>query len=495
MALSLQTNIASLFGQDNFRVNTDFQARTIQRLTSGYRINSSGDDAAGLAVANKYRSDAAELAQGIRNANDGISTLQIVDGGLNNISKILDRLKTLATQSASNTFTGDRTILNNEYTTLLAEVTRQAANVGLSSGAVGGRFNTSLSVYIGGGAGVQANGIVSVNLSGASNKVDANGLNIASSSVSGGGTNLISGGAVDLRVGTFLVAGTQAFTFQFAGTTLTATVGGGATGLGGQALVDQLNTQIGSYGVTASIDSATGQLNFNGGSTAFNVKAVAPSAGAGIAATAGTAQNTSLTIAAGQAPYVVVLGTPEVLAFTINGAVQNVSLAVGTKIDQAIDQINQALGAEGIHALRNTTGAGTGVDIQGSTPFTLTSSGGGVTGVFALNTGAAQTIITPSASSSVNGNALLALTSITAAIGLLGAVQGKVGTGQNMLSYAVNLATSQSSNFQAAESRLRDADVAAEAANLTKAQVLNQSSLAAIAQANSAPQAVLKLLQ
>jgi flagellin len=64
-----------------------------------------------------------------------------------------------------------------------------------------------------------------------------------------------------------------------------------------------------------------------------------------------------------------------------------------------------------------------------------------------------------------------------------------------MLSYAVNLATSQSSNFQAAESRLRDADVAAEAANLTKAQVLNQSSLAAIAQANSAPQAVLKLLQ
>src|SRR3954467_856363 len=147
MALSLQTNIASLFGQDNFRVNTDFQARTIQRLTSGYRINSSGDDAAGLAVANKYRSDSAELAQGIRNANDGISTLQIVDGGLNNISKILDRLKTLAPESASNTFTGHRSILNNQFQALLLEVTRQAANVGLSIGAVGGRFNTALSVY------------------------------------------------------------------------------------------------------------------------------------------------------------------------------------------------------------------------------------------------------------------------------------------------------------------------------------------------------------
>src|SRR5258706_165322 len=100
----LLTNVASLIGQDNFRANTDFQARTIERLTSGLRINSSGDDAAGLSVANKFRSDQAELQQGIRNANDGISALQIVDGGLNNISKILDCLKTLATQSSTTTF-------------------------------------------------------------------------------------------------------------------------------------------------------------------------------------------------------------------------------------------------------------------------------------------------------------------------------------------------------------------------------------------------------
>src|SRR5258705_1917327 len=185
MALSVQTNIASLEGQENFRVNTDFQARTIQRLTSGYRINSSGDDAAGLAVANKYRSDTAEMQQGVRNANDGISTLQIVDGGLNNISKIVDRLKTLATQSASSTFTGDRTILNTEFQSLLGEITRQAANVGLSSGAVGGRFNTALTVYIGGGSGVQANASVSIDLSGNASRVDSASLGISSSSVSG----------------------------------------------------------------------------------------------------------------------------------------------------------------------------------------------------------------------------------------------------------------------------------------------------------------------
>src|SRR4051812_13302825 len=97
--LSIQTNVNSLVAQENLSVNTSFQSKTIQSLTSGYRINSSADDAAGLAVANKFRSDTAELTQGVRNANDAISQLQIIDGGVTNVSHILDRLKTLATQS------------------------------------------------------------------------------------------------------------------------------------------------------------------------------------------------------------------------------------------------------------------------------------------------------------------------------------------------------------------------------------------------------------
>jgi flagellin len=126
MGLSVQTNVTSLIAQQNLRVNTAFQSQTIQQLTSGYRINSSGDDAAGLAVANKYRSDTAELSQGVRNANDAISVFQTIDGGANNISQIVDRLRTLATQSASSTFTGDRSTLNNEYTSLVSEINRQA---------------------------------------------------------------------------------------------------------------------------------------------------------------------------------------------------------------------------------------------------------------------------------------------------------------------------------------------------------------------------------
>jgi flagellin len=283
MAISIQTNVSSLMAQENLRVNNDFSNQTIQRLTSGFRINSSGDDAAGLVIANAFRSRVAEITQGVRNANDGLSTLQIIDGGLNNISKILDRLKTLATESATGTVVGGdttRATLDAEFSTLLAEIDRQAGNIGLGVGTSGtdpaALYKTSLDVYIGGGSD-QGAGMVSVDLSG------------------------------------------------------------------------------------SGVDSA---------SLAIDGESVADVAGA-----------------------------------------------------------------------------------------------------------------------------KSALTAIDAALGTLGGVQGTVGAGQNDLHYAVQLAQSQVSNFSAAESRIRDADVAAEAANLTKAQVLQQASLAAMAQANSAPQAVLALLR
>ncbi len=106
------------------------------------------------------------LTQGIQNANNGLSQLQIMDGGMSNISQLLDRARTLATQSASGTFTGSRTVLDNEFQSVLGEIDRQAQSIGLNQG---GTFATSLSVFIGGGkgttaAGVIANGTVSVDL-------------------------------------------------------------------------------------------------------------------------------------------------------------------------------------------------------------------------------------------------------------------------------------------------------------------------------------------
>ncbi len=164
---SIVTNVNSLLAQENLNKTNILQTRTIQRLTSGLRINSSADDAAGLAVANRFRSDIAVLQQGVRNAADGLSTLQTIDGGLNNISLLIDRARTLATQSASGTFNGDRGTLNQEFQSVIEEINRQAQSIGLDPG---GTFNSLLSVFIGGGranGGVSevANGAVEIDLS------------------------------------------------------------------------------------------------------------------------------------------------------------------------------------------------------------------------------------------------------------------------------------------------------------------------------------------
>ncbi len=145
---SIVTNVSSLIAQENLNKTNDLQQRTITRLTSGLRINSSADDAAGLAIANRFRSDISVLRQGIRNAADGLSTLQTIDGGLNNISLLIDRARILATQSASGTFTGDRSTLNAEFQSVINEIDRQAQVVGLDPG---GTFAALLSVFIGGG--------------------------------------------------------------------------------------------------------------------------------------------------------------------------------------------------------------------------------------------------------------------------------------------------------------------------------------------------------
>jgi len=293
--ISLQTNVTSLFAQERLQQNSNFESKTIQQLTSGFRINSSGDDAAGLAVANQLQANIAELQQGVINASNGNSILQIIDGGLNNVSNLLDRLQTLATESASGTFSGNRNTLDNEFQSVLTEITRQAGNIGLATG----------------------------------------------------------------------------------GTT-----------------------------------SSTGTI----GSSQYNT-------------------------------------TP--LAIFIGGG----DTGVATDNQVSVDLTN----------------GGNGVDVTG-----LGLTGATVTGANATAAEAAATA---------------ALGLIQTAIANLGTVQGKVGSGENLLNYATTLANSQITNLSSSEASIKDADIAAQAANLAKAQTLQQSSIAALAQANSMPAALLKLLQ
>jgi flagellin len=132
-SFSVVSNIAAANAQANLTATNIGLNKALNRLSSGFRINMSGDDAAGLAVANSYRSNVAVLNQGIRNANDGLSTLQIKDGALNNISNLLDRLSTLSTQAASSSFTGDRTKLDSEFQDVLSEIDRESSVAGLNT--------------------------------------------------------------------------------------------------------------------------------------------------------------------------------------------------------------------------------------------------------------------------------------------------------------------------------------------------------------------------
>ena len=146
MSFSVVTNLSSIQAQSTLDSTQMGLQRTLARLTSGLRINSAADDAAGLAVANRHKLDNTGLSIGIRSANDAISKLQIEDGAINNIASLLDRALTLASQSASDTFTGSRATLDSEFQSVLSEITRNAQAAGIETG------NTNLnarSVFVG----------------------------------------------------------------------------------------------------------------------------------------------------------------------------------------------------------------------------------------------------------------------------------------------------------------------------------------------------------
>jgi flagellin len=513
--ISLQTNFASLVGQQNMNTNQIFQTKTVEALTSGYRINQSGDDAAGLAVANQYRSNIAELTQGVLNGNNGISTLQTIDGGLSNISTMLDRMKTLATESASGTFTGNRATTDQEFQNLKAEVTRQATNIGLVTG---GTNANNLAVYIGGAPSGNATSSSAVNINLSTGQVDSTSLGLGKTTVGDGlaGTVLSSTAAAPDVSGasSITLAGTVTLSVATANTPLatptTVTLSGSATGT---QFVADINSQLAGTGVSADLNSH-GQIEFKGGSFAISASD-GTTAGADVSQLFGAASATNVlnsdmfgkTVDSAVFSPSTTVGTvttansaAQSVEFTVNGQTTKVAIAAGSTQDQAVASINNAMNAQGIYAMSNST-VGTSsttnsIQFQGTGQFSwkvdAAASGTGPLG--AGTTVAAAATGDNVATTSATANATSAISAINSALGMLGKVQGTVGAGENQLQYAINLANSQITNMSSAQSSIRDADVATEAANLTKAQVLGQASVAAMAQANASTQSVLKLL-
>ncbi len=678
MSFSINTNIASLQAQNYLRTNSDFQSKTINRVTSGLRIVSSGDDAAGLAIANGYRSDQAVLNQGIRNANDGLSQLQIADGGINNISQLLDRARTLATQSASGTFTGDRTVLNSEFQSVIAEIDRQAQAIGLNKG---GTFAKTLSVFIGGGKGtsdaaVIENGSVSLDLSKSTVDTYSLGLNtyramssktydLSASSdtsvakiindsgansvhfyfrgagfgdatgdtgqidvtldLSGGGindtaalaaainqaiykaahpdpstattaskafqaagitasvvtdasgheqlafssssvafqvsgdqvANAFLGNLADSRVGQVTGEGATYTTADNTLATLAGPLGaaaqvvftdsagnattvdlsgidGTAPPLSAQDLVDTINTAIGGGNYQAElkdgklafyaedgsefsvdITGTTSQLGYTDGTT-YTTRSNALLSG-GVYQSAQEASTTSGSDYSNSAYFWTDLGadtqTITVSAQRPDGTQTGVDIQLTGNVDNAIDTINDALQNSKDPSLQTIVAVRDGVGIrfmsaqQGFSVKLGDSTGvpGSYEGLSeqvdgSMKQGGTQLGATTqgeggAADISSQASAQAAVTALAKSVTILGQAQAVIGRGENQFSYAINLAQSETTNIASAESRIRDADLATEAANLTKAQILIQAGVAALAQANSAPAQVLSLLK
>jgi flagellin len=427
--ISIQTNVTSLMAQQNLNIDNEFQNKTIDQLTSGYRINSSGDDAAGLAIANGYRSNVTELNQGVLNANDGISQLQIVDGGLNNISTILDRLQTLATESASSTFTGSRATLNQEYSELLTEVTRQASNVNLN---VGGAFNNLLSVYIG-GATQQSNATVSVDLSGADSAVDATSLGLANTNVLDGGAGITGNSQIVNGPGATFVKGTagvndQSFTFNVFSNgnaqTVTATVAASAAGSSLTSVLSSLNGQLNQYGITAGTAS-DGTLQFSGAS-AFTMQDNGATNGSNLLTNESTITGSTVYTAPPAGSTLTLTnasGTSAVVTFA----------ASDNTVAKAIAKINAQTSTTGISAESNA--AGTGINLVGAGAFTAVNSAGA--GVFSPNgkvTGtatsaaAAGDTITLTSAAGVASTVTLKAADVTSVANTIAAINAQAGS-------------------------------------------------------------------
>jgi flagellin len=539
MSFSINTNVASLQAMNYLAANSKFQSKTINEVTSGLRIVNSGDDAAGLAVANGYASQEAVLTQGIQNANDGLATLQTIDGGMSNISQLLNRASTLASESASGTFQGTRSVLDNEFQSVLSEINRQAQNIGMNTG---GAFNKALSVFIGGGRDATGGtnnpnavteGSVSVDLSAAAVNTAALGL----TSYQAANTSATPTALATITGGTS-AGGSVNFTFSGAGfsdaanqITVTAQGVNGATSLAD--VVNDINNGIttaentnpgnsnvkafAASGIQASLNSTGTGIVFTSANAGFAVTDGAATTGnvaaqniLGIAATglqvdAGGVQNVQLKFPA------IIVGSQDVTLSTVgsNGSLVSTKVHIGA-LDEtaAVALINTTLQAlpstnplTKLVAVSDGTAHGN-VNIMGTGAFqvfvgTPTTSGG-----FEDSGGNTATL---SSSAPTTGGGVLdlltaadagtAVSAIGNAVAALGNAQAAVGRGENDLTYATNLAQSQLTNEATSESGIRDANMATEAANLTKAQILLQAGVAALAQANAAPQNILALLK
>ena len=500
MSQVINSNVLSLNAQRNLSTSGGELAQSLQRLSSGLRINSAKDDAAGLAISERFTTQIRGLNQAIRNSNDGISLSQTGEGALGEVTNNLQRIRELAVQSANATNSGsDRAALNQEVEQRLAEIDRIASQTSFNGQTIldGSFGNASFQV------GANVGETISLSLNTSMRQGDIGAVATATSVDLG---TLLTGGssAVDA------VATTTTAPGLFTDAVSAATGQQFALSVGGVSILDveQLTgapetidaarldaaltaatAALEAAGVTFSGDFTTGDVVFTNASGADIDVALTNTFGTPGGFADGLTTSTNGTEAEAAVAGSFTLAADELTIAIGDGTAVSVAAGTFESVDAIVTAVNTALGNNATASLNADTGvlsivSGDTVTVGGSeaaTVFTDTEfvAGGSLETVNVSTVAAANETIQR----------------IDSALGSVSDLRSTFGAIQNRLESTIANLSSVVENLSASRSRILDTDFAAETAALTRAQVLQQAGVAMLSQANAAPQNVLSLLR
>ena len=485
MALTLNTNIDSLTAQNNLSGSQALLSQSLQRLSSGLRINTAADDAAGLAISQQFTTQINGTNQAVNNANDAVSEAQTAGGALTTIVNNLQSIRTLAVESANGSNSAsDRAALDAQVQQQIAEITQIATQTTFNGANVLNGTSGTTTYQVGADVG----DTISINLA---QGVGADQIGqVASQTGTAVTTNAFTGNDLTLQVGTGEAV------------TIGASAAGSAVGqTAGSAYAKAAAINAaGVAGLTASASTTvTGAAAFStvvGTTNAASTYALTINGVSIYAAGTAVAAGSSLTGSEVATQINLYSSQTGVTASLENGAL-SLTAADGRNIVST-----ETLGAGVTGTGAALTGGGSGVALTTSGTINLSAAdnivvggtgapdAGFTAGVISLNpaTLANQNVLTVA-----GANATIA--SVDSALATVSAFQSQLGAIQNRFTAAVSNLQSTSQNLTQSRSTIQDANFAQETANLTQAQVLEQAGISVLAQANQQPQLILKLLQ
>lgn len=492
----INTNVASLTAQRNLNSSQESLNVSLNRLSSGLRINSARDDAAGLAISNAFTSQIRGLNQAIRNANDGISLSQVAEGALAESTNILQRVRELAIQSAngSNSPT-ERQALQQEVSQLQSELNRISETTSFGGRALlDGTFGTE-SFQVGS----EANQTINISINSASantlgtTRLDLGGTALATAVGEGAtaGANTVAGGSVDIAGSLGGATVTVAANDQASDI---ADVVNGVTGDTGVSADARTTVRITGFAADAAV---TFDLAGQGG--VFSSISATPTGGdlATLASAVNNAQATT-GIGAEVDGNALVLTSERGDDILLQDYTTTALLTAGDLTVEATDFDGTGNGVtdtlSGLAASSTDSTRVTGnVRLDAVATLTYTSTDTTVATSSGSNSGTLSAVSTVDISD--QQGAQNALSIVDAAIQAIDSQRASIGAVQNRLQSTISNLQSISENVSAARSRIQDADFAVETANLTRTQILQQAGVSVLAQANALPQQVLSLLQ